>query len=188
MLGRFFSFAPLPHSPVLHLKISPFGFRVKTHIAFMMNFWMEYICAQVFSFFFGFVIVVAAAYFSLQLHEITVLRSDKQALCVVQVFFSTFLVLRLCIFCSIRLWFVKMVEWAWGRRERLISSSTILAICCCWWNKIYDILSVWFFPPFSLFFCLPLALPIQKKNEFAIFACSSLCILCIHSWKCANIY
>lgn len=41
-IGCWYLFPSATNSPVLHLqKILPFEFRVKTHIAFMMNFWKE---------------------------------------------------------------------------------------------------------------------------------------------------
>lgn len=83
------------YSPVLHLKISPFGFRVKTHIAFMMNFWKEYICI--------FFCDYCSLFFQFSTAWITVLRSDKQALCEVQVFFFLYIFW----YFFFRLWFVK---------------------------------------------------------------------------------
>ena len=107
----------IARSPVLHLKISPFMFRVKTHIAFIINFWQEYMHG-----FFLWLLLLLRLLFYL-IHSstawITVLRSDKQALCDVQVFFFS----TLFWYSVFRLWFVKMVEWTWGRRERLISSN-----------------------------------------------------------------
>lgn len=108
---------------------------------------------------------------------ITVLRSDKQALCEVQVFFFTFF--------GTSFFACDSLKWSTEREEEekgLYHQPTILAIFF-WWNNLRYILSAWFFHHSFLF--TP-SLSLFRVIRNLLFCVLQFVYLCIHSWKCAD--
>lgn len=129
----------------------------------------------------------------------TVLRSDKQALCEVQVFFFSLLFWYFIFACDSfeernKIW---STERTGNKRKAYIITNNARDF---WWTKftiffpcvVFLFLSLVFYNSYSIWLFLPLAnsisccMSIFQLCQFAIWR-APVYILCIHSWKCAHI-